>query len=306
MSAPKLLHYRSWRGEFRGPIWTPWPIARAALALMFHRKLFWALYGFALLSFLMFFFGQFLLAWAEAQAGEQNVPVLGVRMNPGSLIRFFRVGLRLDGGPESYRLFFTYQGYMVMAVLALAGAVLVGNDFEFGSLPFYLAKPLAPAHYVLGKCLAVAVFVHLMTTLPALVLFFQYRVLQEWDRLDRELLLLGGILAYGMILSSFLSLMLVTTASALQRTVPMVMAWTALFYFLRQLTATLVDRLGWDVHWRLLDLWGDACALGDACLGLDRGPQQPPLLPAFLTLGVTSLLCLTYLSRRIRAVEIVR
>ena len=51
-----------------------------------------------------------------------------------------------------------------MIVLALAGAVLVGNDFRFGSLPFYLSKPLGRWHYVLGKCLAVAVFVNLMTT----------------------------------------------------------------------------------------------------------------------------------------------
>ena len=42
-----------------------------------------------------------------------------------------------------------------MIVLALAGSVLVGNDFRFGSLPFYLSKPLGRWHYVLGKCLAV-------------------------------------------------------------------------------------------------------------------------------------------------------
>ena len=68
---------------------------------------------------------------------------------------------------------------MVMVMLALAGSVLVGNDFQFGSLPFYLSKPLSSWHYLLGKCLAVAVFVNLMTTLPALVLFVQYGVLNR-------------------------------------------------------------------------------------------------------------------------------
>ena len=58
-----------------------------------------------------------------------------------------------------------------MIVLALAGAVLVGNDFRWGGLPFYLSKPLTRWHYLLGKCLAVAVFVNLMTTVPALVLY---------------------------------------------------------------------------------------------------------------------------------------
>ena len=76
-----LLHYRPWRGTFRGPWSSVWPIARVALGMMFRRKLFWVLYGFGLLIFLMFFFGQYLLAWAETQSAGQSVPVfLGVKM----------------------------------------------------------------------------------------------------------------------------------------------------------------------------------------------------------------------------------
>ena len=68
-----------------------------------------------------------------------------------------------------------------MIVLALAGSVLVGNDFRFGSLPFYLSKPLGRWHYVLGKCLAVAVFVNVMTTILALILLVEYGLLDSWD-----------------------------------------------------------------------------------------------------------------------------
>ena len=49
-----------------------------------------------------------------------------------------------------------------MIVLALAGSVLVGNDFHHGSLPFYLSKPIGRRHYVLGKCLGVGAFVNLI------------------------------------------------------------------------------------------------------------------------------------------------
>ena len=80
---------------------------------------------------------------------------------------------------------------MVMILLALAGSILVGNDFHFGSLPFYLSKPLSRWHYVAGKCLAVAVFVNLMTTVPALVLFVQYGLLDSWDYFLRD----GWVLA---------------------------------------------------------------------------------------------------------------
>jgi hypothetical protein len=303
---PKLLHYRAWQGEFRSPNWGPWPIARVSLDMMFRRKLFWALYAFALLTFLMFFFGQYLLAWAEAQAAEQSVNVLGVRQNAGTLVEQLRDRLKMNGRAANYRMYFAYQSTAVMAVLALAGSMVVGNDFLHGSLPFYLSKPLSPWHYVLGKCLAISVFVNLMTTLPALVLFVQYRSLYDWGDRNEELSLLAGIIGYGLILSTFLSLMLVATASWLRRTVPLVMAWTTLFFFLSRLSRALVDFLGCDPRWRLIDLWNDTTLVGNVCLNLEPGSRQPEWYGAAGVLLVMGLVCVSYLNRRIRAVEIVQ
>ena len=122
----------------------------------------------------------------------------------------------------------------------MAGSVLVGNDFQFGSLPFYLSKPLSPWHYLAGKCLAVAAIVNLMTTVPALALYFQYGVLTSWDYFLEDWRLLFGILGYGLELTICLSLMLVATAGWLRRTVPMIMAWTTIFIFLRNVQALQV------------------------------------------------------------------
>ncbi len=73
---------------------------------------------------------------------------------------------------------------MVMIVLALAGSVLIGNDFRYGSLRVaYLSKPLSRRHYLLGKGLAVAVFINLLTTLPALALFVEYGLIYSWNHL---------------------------------------------------------------------------------------------------------------------------
>jgi ABC-type transport system involved in multi-copper enzyme maturation permease subunit len=305
-----LLHYRPWRGGFHGSARSVWPIARVALWMIFRHKLFWALYTLALLVFFMFFFGQYLLAWAETQATEQTVRVVGVRTQPAQLIHLLREVLKLNGTGETYRNFFWYQGYMVMVVLALAGSILVGNDFHFGSLPFYLAKPLGRWHYLLGKCLAVAVFVNLMTSLPALVLFVQFGLLDSWRYFVDSANLLVGILGYGLVLTVFLSLMLVATASWLRRTVPMIMTWTTLFFFFRLLASALVDGFHYDAHWRLIDLWNDAYLVGNFCLGMApdtiRPVAQPAVYEAALLLGVLSLLCLVYMNLRIRAVEIVR
>jgi hypothetical protein len=226
-----------------------------------------------------------------------------------------------------YHNFYWYQGYMVMAVLALAGSLLVGNDFQFGSLPFYLAKPLRRYHYLLGKGLAVAVLVSLMTTLPAVLLFVQYGLLDSsWDYFTdigyfdsrKELIvgtgeggpagvrLLAGIVAYGLVLTVCLSILLVATAVWLRRTVPLIMVWTTLLFFCRLLGQALVDGLEWPARWRLIDVWNDTALVGNACLGIPIPDRQPAVFEAALVLGALCLLCLSYLNRRIHAVEIVR
>jgi ABC-2 type transport system permease protein len=302
----QLLHYRPWRGSFHPPSYSIWPIARLSLALLFRRKLFWVLYGLALFIFLMFFFGQYLLFFAETQADER-IRILGMSLDTRSVIHRLRKGLHLDASARMYLNLFWFQGYMVMAVLALAGAILVGNDIRHGSLPFYLSKPVSARHYLVGKCLAIGVFVTLMTTLPALCLYLQYGLLSGEDYFSTSRDLLAGILAYGLLLAAFLSLALVTAAVAVRRTVPLIMVWTTCFFFFRRLTVALVDRLHYDPRWKLLDLWNDLYLVGNGLLGGDiqRTWRQPHLFEAAAVLGGVSLLCLTYLIRRIRAVEVV-
>lgn len=303
--AVELLHYRPWRGTFRAPSASAWPIARVCLAIMFRRKLFWGLYALGLSIFLLYFFGQFLLAWAADQMGESNVPVMGLRVTPTQLIDIFRKSLKLDGSGETYANYFWFQGYMVMIVLALAGSILMGNDIHYGTMPFYLSKPLSRWHYLLGKCLAVGVFVNLMTTLPALVLFVQWGLLDSWN-----FEFLPGILVYGLVLTVLLSLMLTATAAWLRRTVPMLMAWATAFMFFRLLAVAMVEQLKFDRHWRLIDLWNDAYLVGYYCLGNDPGrlysSAQPEIYLAAVVLSGVSVGCLLYLIQRIRGVEIVK
>lgn len=318
-----LLHYREWQGWHRRPLWAVAPIARVALAMIFRRRLFWILYAFSLLVFLMFFFGTFLLDWVETQVPAAPVKVGNFQAEPERILKVVREGLRiLSGNQETFAVFFVYQGSMVMVMLALVGSVLVGSDFTYGSLGFYLAKPISRWHYIAGKCLAVAVVATMLTTLPAVVLFFQHATGDINYLLDSDffrhdggrgpagLPLLGGILVFGLVLSVFLSVLLVATASWMRRTMPLVMLWTTLFMFFRLLAAILVDGLGYSPRWRLIDLWNDLCLIGWACLGYEEEQMwslpQPSVLEASLVLGGVCLLCLSYLSLRTRAVEVVR
>jgi ABC-type transport system involved in multi-copper enzyme maturation permease subunit len=305
--APELLYYRPWRGVFRRPAAAVWPVARVALGMMLRRRIFWVVYGLGLLIFAMFFFGQYLLAWAEGQMGESEVAVAGARVNPRFLVDSLRNALKLNGTGETYVVYFSYQVWILTVLLALAGSVIIGNDLRFGSLPFYLSKPLGRGRYLLGKGLAVALCVNLLTTLPALALYAQWGLLSSWhyffDRID----LLLGILGYGLVLSVVLTLLLLATAVWLRRTVPLIMAWATLFYFCRQLGMVLVDGLSLRPGWRLIDLYNDAALVGSMFLRLPvRALNQPAWYEAALVLGGVSLTCLSYLALRIRAVEIVR
>jgi len=297
-----------------------WPIARVALATLLRRRMFWVVYSFGMLLFLMFFFGQYLLVFAETQI-PTDIQINGRKVGLEILMSFSRAALRvLNGSRETFAVFLNFQASIVVVMLSLAGAVMVGNDFTERSLPFYLAKPITRRHYLLGKSLAIGVIVNLLTTLPALVLFVQHG-LEDWayfadpDYFHPEggpggWLLLLGVLGYGLVLTMFLSLFLVTMVTLVRRTVPLVMLWVSMFFFMRIVSGLLVGILKWDARFRLLDLWNDMSLLGRACLGYEHarlGMQpQPTYFDAGLTLAGVSLLCLIFLNLRIRAVDIIR
>ncbi len=287
-----------------------WPITRVALLMVFRRKLFWVIYTLAVLVFLLFFFGQYLMSWALTQFGETEVRVGGMgRANPKFLVDLFRDQLKMNGSAEMFRNFFWYEGYTVMVILALAGSILVGNDIRFGSLAFYLSKPISRWDYLIGKGLAVAVFVNLITTIPAVLLFVQFGMLEDWNYFLEQSRLLVGILGYGLILTVTLSLVLLATAVWVRKTVPLIMTWTTLFLFCRLLSEALVNNLQFDPRWRLLDLWNSTMYLGHLCLGIQETQIRPWPQPAWeetaLVLGGVCCLCLSYLILRIRGVEIV-
>src|SRR5262249_41063341 len=139
-AAPVLLSYRPWRGELHGPRHGTWAIAPVALLMLLRRRPFLGLFCFRVVIFLFFFFMQYLHVWVDKQLSGDSVS-LGPIAIPASEIRtFLEQGLELNGSGFTFRNLISFEGYIVMIVLALAGSIIMGNDFRFGSLPFYLSK----------------------------------------------------------------------------------------------------------------------------------------------------------------------
>jgi len=304
-----LLRYRPWRGELHGPLWGAAAMARVSLKLMFRRRQYWGLFSLSLLVFFFFFYGQYLVVWITTRLADDAVSVGGLKVPVKDVGKFFG-RLALNGTAHTFGNFIWFEGYVVVIVLALAGSVLVGNDFAHGSLPFYLSKPIGRWHYVLGKCLAIGVFVNLVTTVPAVLLWLEAGLLDDWQTYYLgNLGLLAGILAYGLVLTITLSLLVVATAVWLRRTVPLAMAWMGAFVLTRVLAGWLVDGLNYGEAWRLIDLWNDLYLVGLWCLGADpatiRPQTQPPFWAAALVVAGVCAGSLLYLRRRVQAVEIV-
>lgn len=288
------VRYRDWSGARSFSWLASWAIARTGLLLVLRRRIFWLLLGLALLNFLFLFATIYL----KAQVASQN-PQLSQFVD--------RVLSNVTGTGETYRDFMFAQGTVTMLLLAFAGAMLVGDDMRQGGLTFYLSRRISRWHYVVGKLLSIGLLVSLTTTIPALILYFQYGFLTDSTVYFRENLgILRGILGYGLILSVTLSLLLFALASWLHKTVPLVMAWACLFVMIPAL-ASLLRRAFDDRDWLLLILWRDMRLLGTWCFGgVDTDRELQLLGPAAVIVLLVCVVSVISLVPRVRAVRVVQ
>src|SRR5262245_57227380 len=313
-ASPQLLRYRAQGGPRLGPWQGVKAIARSSLLLLARRKLFWVLYTLSVLIFLFYFFGQYLQVFLENRVNDAMVRtggVFGRTIRPELFVKLLRDAMHMDGSADTFGDFMWTEGYIVMVLLAFAGSVIIGNDFQHNSLPFYLSKPISRRHYLFGKALAVAAVVNAMTTIPGIALFFEYGFIDTWDYYVDSARLLVGILAYGAALTVTLSLLLLVTATWLRRTVPLVMVWTAAFVLARLVQRWLVDGLGLSPQWRLIDIWNNMYLFGQWCFGKEHhllrptNQVQPPYWQATAVMVAVCVACVLYLRKRVRAVEII-
>ena len=252
-----------------------WPVARTAMHLVFRRKLFWLLLAIALLSFVFTFGAIYLLATLK-----QELP---------QMARFITSMLKdLDGSGTTYLNFMKLQGTVMMILLAFAGSVLAGNDHTRGGFMFYMSRRISLVYYALGKLLAIGLFVLLITTVPALVLFLEYGLLGDFiGYFSENFQIVFGILGYGILLSIAIGLLLLALVSWMPRPVPLVILWGGLFVFLPILSRILAVALRdpevslEESSWRLLDFWNDLYIVGSKFFGVD--------LPLFN--GATIVVC---------------
>ncbi|MEZ6142691.1 MAG: ABC transporter permease subunit [Zavarzinella sp.] len=312
---PFTLKYRAGSTDRSGPWAGTLAIARTSFAMLTRRRMFWVLFIISMLIFTFYFFAQYLQVFLEQRVSATEIRtggIFGRMMKPDIAVKLLRDALHMNGTTDTYGDFIWTEGYIAVIILAFAGSILIGSDFQHNSLPFYLSKPIGRRHYVFGKVLAVGVVINCMTTLPALVLFIQYGFIDTWRYYIKEFRLALGIIAYGSAITVVLSLLLIMVATWVRRTVPIVLIWTAMFVLSRLIQRWLVDGLELSPRWRLIDVWNNLYLFGMWCMGHPHSKirptddPQPAYWEATAVLVGITLFSIWYLQRRVRAVEVIR
>ena len=196
---------------------------------------------------------------------------------------------------------------MILMVLSgTVGASLIARDVRHRALLMYFSRSITRADYLLGKFLALVLFLLITTLGPGLLLFVgQIGMSQERLTLAQRLGDLGAITLHSLILTVPMSAIVLAFSSLTKRTYLAAILW-AMFYFISGslgpvLSFTLKSDWPKMLSWTLL-----TSHLGDLCYPA-RTPSPPILdcgwLPPVLILGSITVLSLALVWRRLRSVE---
>lgn len=290
-----VAHYHGWFGVLRSPWMASLAIVRVALIQVFRRKAYWLVLALGL--------SHFLLVWTAIYIFNQVGQPPEARQAAMEHLGF--VSSRTGAQQNGYLAFMERQGIPVMILLAFSGSLLVGNDFRSGALAFYLSRRIDRRHYIIGKLAAIGAIVSLLTTVPAMLLYFEYGMfspsLQYWIDNWRSL---AAVLVYGAVLATVLSIWLASLSAYLQRVAPIAIAWATLFILPKPLR-TLLTKEKYD-YWNLMDPWRDIHYAGRLAFGeLKEGDERRFALWAAAFLAASCVIALAALVRRVRAVDIV-
>lgn len=246
------LEYRPWKGKLRSGTFLFWPIARTGIGLVMRRWPFWIFLCIGLMNFFFHFFVVYMIT-VRLKLAVQGGPSLLLRMIPLEAIDSFGKAGR------GYQNFLFSQSIVLMIMLGFAGSIVVGNDFRFHGVAFYLSKPVDRLQYFAGKFLSIFFIAALLTLIPAVLLFIEYGAFSEsLDYYRDNANVFWGIVVYGTLTCTVTATVLLGVSSLLQKTIPTLVVWGGIFVFLPNIGGLLRriyrgdgDPWGWD----LINLW---------------------------------------------------
>jgi ABC-2 type transport system permease protein len=200
--------------------------------------------------------------------------------------------------------FCVVQGVLALLLTAFVGPSLISPDLANGGLALYLSRPFSRTEYVAGKTTVLFVLLSLITWVPGLLLYAIQASCTGWTWIKPNLWLAGSIVLGPVIWILLLSLIALALSAWVKWRIAAGACVLGLYFvgagfaqainqIMRTRNGSLIN-LGEVIH----TIWG---ALFDTSRGTDLSVMQ-----AWIVLGVTCVLCLWLLARRIRGFEVVK
>lgn len=220
---------------------------------------------------------------------------------------------------DYHRLITFWHGFPLSLCLFLAVAVGAGSiteDLKSQALPLYLSRALSPWDYILGKGMAIALYVASITVVPVTLLYGLDAFFREdWVLLFRQANVLAAIWLYGFMLVVSLTL-LVLMFSSVQKNSRFSVTTVLGYYYLsfgmaEILEYNLVAYDTRDNQLHTIGVWGwmSIVEVWECIAAKLFGQPHPEWVDigfgtALVAWGVCVGICLLVLRRRIRGLEV--
>ena len=205
------------------------------------------------------------------------------------------------------RFFYVYsvvQGSLAFLLTTLIGPNLIAPDLANGALPLYLSRPFSRLQYVAGKMVVLLLLLSLITWIPGLLLFLIQTGCVGWHWARTYAWLAGSIVLGQGIWITVLALIALALSAWVKWRIAAGALIRGVFFAGAGFGAAINDVM--RTHYGALinlsqvvhTIWSDLFR-HDA--GLELSATE-----AWTVLGVTCVLCLVLLAKRIRAFEVVK
>ena len=205
-----------------------------------------------------------------------------------------------------FRAYLSAQFPLAFLLTVLIGPPLVSRDMSNNALPLYLCRPFSRFEYMIGKMSVLVILLSAITWVPGLLLFIFQSYLEGAGWFAQNIWIAGAIVAASMTWVVVLALLSMTLSAWLKWRIAASAGLFAVFM--------IPSVIGGMISVLFNTRWGNIISLGAILesinLALFRirfvGGLLPPVLAAWIALGILCALCCVLLSRRVRAYEVVR
>jgi len=221
-----------------------------------------------------------------------------------------------------FQAFVNVQAGFAIFVTLLVGPPLVARDLRNNALPLYLCRPFSRTEYVLGKMSVLLILLSAITWVPQLLLFLFQSYLEGVGWFVENLSLASAIFI-GSVVWILLLALLSQAISALVKWRVIASAALLGLFFIPSIFGEAVNSL-FQTRWGSIislfalmknvtaGLFGTFVQASvhytnwDGRVGHEIIVNEPPLWASWLALFMVCAICLTLLSRKVKAYEVVR